>query len=345
MARCVARYLAACALAAAAAWAQAGVGLAQLPGVDQDGPVTVFYPTQARDEAVRRGPFTLQLAPNAQPVRGNGRLVVISHGSGGNPWVHTDLARALVDAGFVVALPEHHADNSRDFSNPGPDSWKLRPAEVSRAIDIVAASAPFSPLLAVDKVGVYGGSAGGHTALTMAGGRWSPAAFRAHCQAHIAEDFSSCAGFITRLRGNLLDGIKKAAVLGVIGWRFDDTRWYGHDDPRVRAAIAVVPFAADFDLASLAAPRIPLGLITAGRDINQVPRFHSGAVLAACKTCEHVADLPTAGHGAMLSPMPPLELLGDVGRALLGDPPGFDRAVLPGVDRRTVAFFARHLLP
>ncbi|MES2939120.1 MAG: prolyl oligopeptidase family serine peptidase [Pseudomonadota bacterium] len=345
MARSLAKYLVACAVAAGAAWAQAGVGLAELPGLGRDGPVTVFYPAQAQDETVRRGPFTLRLAPQAQPVRGNGRLVVISHGSGGNPWVHTDLARTLVDAGFVVALPEHRGDNSRDFSDPGPASWKLRPAEVSRAIDIVAGSAQFSPLVDPGKVGVYGGSAGGHTALAMAGGRWSPAAFRAHCQAHIEDDFSSCVGFITRLRGNGLDGIKKAVALGVIGYRFDDTQWYSHADARVRAAVASVPFAADFDFASFSAPRIPLGLVTAGKDINQVPRFHSGAVLAACKACERVADLPTAGHGAMLSPMPPMEVLGSVERELLGDPPGFDRAVLPEVDRRIAAFFVRHLLP
>jgi len=27
------------------------------------------------------------------------------------------------------------------------------------------------------------------------------------------------------------------------------------------------------------------------------------------------------------------------------DPPGFDRAVLPGIDRKIVAFFHTHLLP
>ena len=339
------QYLLVCALAVAAACAQAGVGLTQLPGAGADGPVTVYYPSSANDETVRKGPFTLQLAPDGAPRRGNGRLVVISHGSGGSPWVHADVARALVEAGFVVALPEHHADNYRDPSNPGPASWALRPAEVSRAIDAVAHDARFAPLLATDKVGVYGGSAGGHTALELAGGRWSPAAFRRHCEAHIAEDFSSCVGFITRLDGNLLDGLKKLVALGVIRHRFDDETWHSHTDPRIAAALALVPFAADFDPASLAAPRIPLGLVLAGKDVNQVPRFHGGAVRAACRTCELVADLRDASHGVMLSPLPPLEP-GSIASTLLADPPGFDRAtVLPALDRRVVAFFTRHLLP
>lgn len=77
-------------------------------------------------------------------MRGNGRLVVVSHGSGGAPWVHVDQARSLVAAGFVVAMPEHRADNARDGSDPGPDSWTQRPAEVSRAIDAVGRDPRFA---------------------------------------------------------------------------------------------------------------------------------------------------------------------------------------------------------
>lgn len=331
--------------AVALGWASAssaGTGLTELPATATDGPVTVYYPTAAADAPLQRGPFTLDLAWQAAPQRGNGRLVVISHGSGGAPWVHADLARALVAAGFVVALPEHKADNYKDFSTPGPESWKLRPAEVSRAIDTIAQSAQFGPLLALDKVGVFGGSAGGHTTLTLAGGRWSPAAFMRHCEAHIAEDFSSCVGFITRLRGNLLDGIKKAVALNVIRQRFDDATWYSHTDPRIQAAIASVPFAADFDMASFNAPRVPLGLIIADQDINQVPRFHIHAVRAACAPCEVVAEFPHGGHGVMLSPLPPFPA-DSIHQELMGDPPGFDRGQLPAVDQKVAAFFKRHL--
>lgn len=163
----------------AATASQAGTGLMELPGLLGDGPITVFYPSSSADEPVQRGPFQLPLAWQGSPVRGNGRLIVITHGSGGNPWVHTDLARAMVAAGFVVALPEHAGDNSKDPSTPGPESWKRRPAEVSRAIDAVAQDNRLAPLLTLDKVGVFGGSAGGHTALTLAGGAWSPASVSA----------------------------------------------------------------------------------------------------------------------------------------------------------------------
>lgn len=325
---------------------RAGTGLLQLPAVGDDGPVTVFYPTAAADQPLRRGPFTVPLAEQAAPVRGNGRLVVISHGSGGAPWVHADLARALVAAGFVVALPEHHADNARDPSRPGPQSWKLRPGEVSRAIDAVGRAPQLASLLSLDRVGMYGMSAGGHTALTLAGGQWSPAQFRRHCEARIAEDFNACVGLITQLSGGLFDGLKKTVAVGAIRQLFQDDTWQVHQDPRIAAVVAGVPFAADFDLASLAKPRVPLALVTAAQDRWLVPRFHSDAVLAACRPrCELLAHLPDAGHGALLSPPPPLERLGAIAADLLGDPPGFDRAQLPALDRRIAAFFRAHLLP
>lgn len=340
------RYLLACALALAAACAQAGMGLAQIPGLKGDGPVTVFYPSSAGDQPVQRLVFTLEAAVDGEARRGNGRLVVFSHGSGGNPWVHSDLARTLVNAGFVVALPEHRGDSTRDPSHPGPESWKLRPGEVSRAIDAVAQDARFAPLLALDKVGVAGQSAGGHTALVFAGGRWSPGLFRKHCDANIADDFSSCVGLITRLRGNFIDGLKKAVALGVIDRRFDDDAWYTHHDPRVRAVVAGVPASADFDFGSLAAPTVPLALVTARQDKWLAPRFHSDRVLAACRPrCELLAEHPLGGHAVMLSPPPPMNVLGEIEQDLLGDPPGFDRSVLPEVDGRIAAFFNRHLLP
>ena len=321
--------------------AQAAVGLTELPGLAGDGPVTVFYPSGAEAKEVKRGPFTLNVAWQGAPQKGNGRLVALSHGSGGSPWTYADLARTLVEAGFVVAIPEHRGDNFRDLSLVGPPSWRLRPAEVSRAIDAVGKDARFAPLLSLDRVGVYGMSAGGHTALTLAGGRWAPAQLARHCEAHIAADFQACVGLATSLKGDGFDGMRETITLWVIAWRLSDAAWVSYEDRRVKAVVAGVPYAADFDMASLAAPRVPLGLVIAGQDRWLVPQFHSGAVRAACKPCEVVAEMPAAGHGALLSPFPPK--LSDLAAKLLDDPPGFDRKQLPEVDRKIADFFKRHL--
>lgn len=331
-------------LALLCAVAQAATGFAVFAGLDGDGPVTLFYPAQGEPQAVRSGPFTIQAVRDGMPVRGNGRLAVISHGSGGSAWVHADLAFALVEAGFVVAAPEHRGDNYKSRGDAGPVSWQRRPAEVSRAIDAVAGDARFATLLSTDKVGVYGMSAGGHTALSMAGGRWSPAGLPRHCEANIRQDFPACVGLATQLNGDWLDGTKIRTALWLLRWRFTDAGPQTHADVRVRAVVAAVPYAADFDMSSFSKTGVPLGLVRAGGDKWLAPRFHSDAVLRACRTCVLVADLPTAGHGALLSPLPP-GLTGAVA-ALLNDPPGFDRkGLLPPVDRAIVEFFRKHLLP
>ncbi len=287
----------------------------------------------------------MKLAPRSEAVRGNGRLVVISHGSGGNPWVHSDLARALVADGFVVAMPQHRGDNAR--TRPGPARTAGRSVrQKSRGPSTRwRRTRSWRRCCTLDKVGMYGMSAGGHTALTLAGGRWSPSLLKTHCEAHIAENFPGCVGLATQLRGNFLDGLKKAIALTVIRYKFDDPSWYSYNDARIKAVVAGVPFAADFDMSSLATPRVPLGLVTARQDKWLVPRFNSDPVLKACSSCQLVAELPTGGHGALLSPPPPAEVLDPIAADLLGDPPGFDRSVLPEVDRKIVAFFHQHLLP
>lgn len=325
--------------------AQAATGVTLLPASATDGNTTVFYPTAAPVAPTKRGPFTVNIAANSTPERGNGRLIVVSHGSGASAWVYNDLAQHLVAAGFIVAVPEHSGDNWRDHSKMGPQSWKLRPLEISRAIDAIAQDARFASLVDVQRVGVWGMSAGGHTALALAGGRWSPAQLLRHCEANLADDFALCTGAATSLKGNGWDGIKKWVAMPLIRWHLrGDEAWYGHTDPRIQAIVAGVPVAADFDLATLARPGAPLGLIQAEQDLWLVPKFHSGPVIAACKTCELLASLPTAGHGALLAPLPadnPPQI-----QRLLADPPGFDRAgLLPVLYWRTSAFFLTHLLP
>jgi hypothetical protein len=88
---------------------------------------------------------------------------------------------------------------------------------------------------------------------------------------------------------------------------------------------------------------VPLAFVTARKDKWLAPKFHSDRILAACTTCEVIADLADGGHAALLSPPPPVQVLGDIERDLLADPPGFDRARMADVDRRIVAFFQRHL--
>jgi predicted dienelactone hydrolase len=310
-------------------------------GHNGKGPIAVFYPSNSPSKPVKRGPFTLDVASQGSFQPGNRRLVVLSHGSGGSPWPFADLARILVNSGFVVAVPEHDGDNYHDQRLVGPESWKLRPGEVSAAIDTLKSDARFGPMLDLDRVGVYGTSAGGLTALTLAGARWSPANFMRHCRAHMEDDFPACVGLATSLRGNFLDPVRLTLARWFHRVRFNDETWYSHTDPRIQAVIASVPMAAPIDMGSMAQPRAAVGLMIAEHDQWLAPRFHVRAVRAACAACEVLADIPNAGHGSFFSPWP-----ADLAQSLtpmLVDPPGFARRDLGAVYEKMAGFFARHL--
>ena len=130
-------------------------------------------------------------------------------------------------------------------------------------------------------------------------------------------------------------------AVSILESKFDDARPREFHDPRIAAIVAAVPAAADFDLASLAEPRVPLALVLAEKDRWLAPRFHGGAVRNACRPCEVIADMQDAGHGAMLSPLPPG--FSGIEAELLNDPPGFDRSRMPEVDRKIAAFFVHHV--
>ena len=325
----------------------ASTGYTVLGATSQDGPVTVLYPSDAPATAIQlgRSSFNFTLASDAKPLPGNGRLVIISHGSGGSPWVGIDLAEDLVARGFVVAMPEHQGDNYKDMSDPGPDSWTKRPGEVSRAIDRVAADPRFRGALNVDRVGVYGISAGGHTALELAGGSWSPAGFMQHCQiaTDLREDFPACVGLITALKDNLFDEPKLWLAELVIRHHFSDATPRHARNLRIAVAVAAVPFAAAFDMDSFRHLSVPVDLVVSSNDLWLAPRFHDLAVLAVCNTCNQIATLDPAGHGAMLSPHPG-HMTGAEGD-LLNDPPGFDRGQIPAVNAKVADYLAAHLLP
>ena len=88
------RFFLAAALAMVTATAEAAVGLTEIAGKADDGIVTVYYPSGSEAQTVKRGRFIFQLALEGAPLRGNGRLIVISHGSGGSRRPATRRARS-----------------------------------------------------------------------------------------------------------------------------------------------------------------------------------------------------------------------------------------------------------
>ncbi len=345
------------ALMAGASSAQ--VGMAQLDVGDL--PVTLVYPTAQAVQPVTRGPFELKVAIDAAPLPGARRLIVMSHGTGGNPLADHALAATLARAGFVVAQPTHLGDNHLDTSRAGEDSFKRRPGEAIRVIDALAQHPTWGPLLTLDKVGVHGMSAGGLTALSLAGAQWRMLDLVRHCLDHADADFGFCfAGAPTpkgqaerranyeRARG-VPEDFFPAEYTAVHGGRTpvagsaSDVRI----DPRVAAVTLAVPLSALFTPESLARISVPVGVVSASRDQFLLPKFHADHVLRECKACSRLADLTGAGHMDVLSPWPEALAREVALRQARGGMPekDFDGAQREAAFQKIAAFFEQHLRP
>ncbi len=291
------------------AQAQVGIDRVELAGL----PVTLVYPSAAISTRHRIGPFEIEGAPGAEPLPGRRRLVVLSHGTGGSALADYTLAATLARAGFLVAQPQHAGDNYQDASLAGPASWMKRPYEISAVIDALGAHPRWQARLALDRVGVHGMSAGGLTALTLAGGQWRTLDLVSHCLANGEEDFGFCyAGApgkpeqdMRRANYERAKGVPEQQLPDALrilqgGRDSGDPR----PDPRVAAVTVSVPVAAILRPDSLERIAVPVGVVTAGRDVMLLPRFHGEYLLANCPSCIRLAELPDAGHFDVLSPWP-----------------------------------------
>jgi len=179
-------------------------------------------------------------------------LIVISHGTGGSLAGHTDTAHALAGAGFVVVSVSHTGDNYRDQSYVGRGLHLIgRPRHVSRVIDYMLTTWAERRRIDPTRIGVFGHSAGGFTALVLAGGEPDTSRGETHCLAR--PDAWDC----TYLRQH---GFNFANAP-----RVSPSAW--HHDARIRAAVIAAPAVGyAFAPKGLSRVTIPIQLWVAGQD-------------------------------------------------------------------------------
>jgi predicted dienelactone hydrolase len=281
----------------------------------------LVYPTEATPHEQRVGPYTLEVAvdaPLARPAQPTAQgaaralpLLVISHGTGGSALVYRDLALGLVQAGFVVALPDHPGNCRGDNALAGTAAnLENRPRHIREVIDAAFADGVVGAYLQPRAVGLVGHSMGGYTALAVAGGR--PSAFPRETA----------------------DGL--AHLVRV------------EPDPRVKALVLLAPatvwFGGDGALNDVIAPIL---LFTAETD-EHTPPEHADILVRGIRSVPGHAPLehrvvPGAGHFSFLSPFGPRLTRPEFPPSQ--DPAGFDRAAFQPVLAQATAEFFRRVLP
>jgi predicted dienelactone hydrolase len=288
--------------------------LANAEGPADTVPGMVWYPTAAKSDGLRFGPFRLQAALGATPTKGRHPLVLISHGNGGTDIGHAWLAETLATAGYVVVAIRHPGSNYQDMSAKGrPIYFTERPRHLTKVLDQLLASERWAPLIDEGRIAAIGTSAGGHTVLALAGARPDPTRPARHCSVQgrgLDDDATMC------LQGGFTKA-QPAPVPQGPGQPVD------RRDPRIRAVVADAPLVMGLAPESLAGITVPLLVQYGSRDDNLVPRFHAEALCAALPKATCYRD-ERAGHHAIFQTG--TGRLGPPGLDPAEDPDGFDRA-------------------
>ena len=272
--------------------------------------------------------------PTAPAASGSRPLIVISHGTGGSNTGHSDTAAALAQAGYVVVAVTHTGDNYRDTSGVGKGTHLLpRARHVSRTIDFMLRTWPEHAQIDQHRIGMFGHSAGGFTALVVAGAEPDLTRTATLCR-HQPEAWTC--RYVER------HGLSRDKLAGQknIAWSHD---------PRVRSiAIAAPAVGYAFDRERLAHVNIPVQLW--GAETDDIVDDSADLIRRALPAPPEYHRVAKAGHFSFLMPcngtmrtlITVMHWFGT--EAVCDDPAGFDRERFhQDFNRSLVGFFRRSL--
>jgi predicted dienelactone hydrolase len=285
----------------------------------------IWYPCAAEPQRVPLGKLTMDFIDALQgvkdcPVTGTKLpLIIVAHGRGGWFGGHDDVARALADAGFVVAAINYPGDNGADRSrSESLFTIASRPANTIRLLNFMLSDWRDRAVIDPSRVGFFGFSAGAYTGLILAGGE---------------PDFSKIAPICT----------DRNKSLGCEQFRSGNIPSSPPHDPRIRAAVlADTALNFMFSQAGLAGIHIPLLIWRSELGGGGVDPKNSALTASSLPGNPEIRVVP-AGHYAFLPPCTP-QIAARLSR-FCTDPPGFDRVAFHhDFDARIIGFFQENLI-
>jgi predicted dienelactone hydrolase len=246
-------------------------------------------------------------------------LIVMSHGTGAGPLAHVDTAEALAAAGFVVAAPMHRGDNFQDQSNVGKPQWMAsRSRDIGNTVDYMLENWSGKAAIDASRIGIFGFSAGGTTALIAAGGVPDLARFAPHCAARRE--------FVCDIAAP-----SREASASTPEWTHD---------PRITAAVVAAPgLGFLFEPTGLSNVRVPIQIWVGSHDDTVPTATNARLVQRLLASPPDFREVDGAVHLSFLAPC-----TADTPPVLCKDRDGFDRSAFHrGFNKDVVAFFRQRL--
>ena len=249
---------------------------------DQPMHAIAFYPSSDPQGVTSLGSYTVQVTEEAKIAAGHFPMLMLSHGNTGTPMALHDLATSLARKGFVVVAVLHPGDNYKDHSRLGTLSNLYgRPMQISAAITATLADPRLSAYVRGDQVGVIGYSAGGETALILAGAQPDLERLRSYCQER-PDDRDACT-----TQGELIADRDDLVPIA---------------DPRVGALLLMAPLSLMFGRQTLADVHVPVLLYSGDKDQLVDPDKNADALARKLPVEPEFKVLAGAGHFVFMAP-------------------------------------------
>lgn len=241
-----------------------------------------FYPSTDDEQITKVQGYELHAGEDAHIAMGRFPLLMLSHGNTGTPLALHDLATSLARQGFVVVAVLHPGDNYLDHSRLGALSNLYgRPLQISEAISAALVDPMLSPYLSPRQVGVIGYSAGGETALILAGAQPDLQRLREYCIER-PQDRDAC-----KTQGELL---------------VDREDLHAKADPRVRALMLMAPLSLMFGRQTLSDVQVPVLMYAGDGDELLALDKNAQALARKLPKSPEFKLLAGAGHFVFMAP-------------------------------------------
>jgi predicted dienelactone hydrolase len=260
-----------------------GAGLRAIDiAADAGGPAlegAVWYPCSQPSGEVEIGKYTLPGVKDCPLPDKKLPLIVVSHGRTGTFAGHHDIAEVLADAGFIVAAINHAGDTSSDLSRTDDLSiYVQRPNDIKRLIDFMLGAPAFASSIDRERIGLYGFSRGGYTALAVIGAN---------------PDWANVTELCQQYKTRVCEQIRAKEFPGSVT-----------HDPRIKVAVIADPLSVFFTDKSFGDVRIPVQLWASEFGGDGVLPHSVDIVDKNLPTKHEYHVVPNSGHFAFLAPCP-----------------------------------------